>query len=304
MELFQLHYAVTLADCCNFSRAAEKLYITQPTLSQQIKKLEKECGFPLFLRNSKKVSLSKKGNLFIEKARVVLDDFQSLQDMVQEARGQCSRDIFLGISMAGRSYVAECTQKLILQFPNINFHLVETWGPELIDAVRSGRVDLAVADLDRPEDWSGLNVTPISNEYLCLVVNQEHPLAGRKMVSLQDLKHETLIFSSLKNSGISQLVIRAFEQEGLQPNLGMELNSTETCASFVSGGIGVTIATNVRAKWYERYQLSVIPIEPHICRIYALISSENSPGRQAVKTIRPLLERALREQGLKAKFEP
>ena len=293
MELFQLLYAVMLADNLNFSRAAEKLFITQPTLSQQIRKLEAECGFPLFWRNSKSVNLSPEGELFIEKARVVLARFEDLQSMVSSLTKQLSSVISLGINLASSAYdVAGCAAKLMVDFPYIEFRVIEARSPELIEMVRDGRIDIAFTDLGYSTDLGGLNVSPISEEYICLVVNKTHHLAGKKTVALEDLENEALIYTSYR-SVISSLLLRLIEERGVHPCSTMELNSPNTCVSFVVKGAGVAFAPSIRAEWYRSHQLDVIPIEPPIYLTFALISSKSKDTRQTIRIVQSILKEDL-----------
>lgn len=299
MELFQLLYAVTLADCRNFSRAAERLFITQPTLSQQIRKLESECGFPLFLRNSKYVSLSQEGEFFIEKARFVLSRFEDLQSMVSSLRKQLSSVITLGINLASSAFdVAGCTAKLMLEFPSIKFNIIEARSPELIEMIRDGKIDIAFTDLGLPADWCGLNVSPISDGYVCLVVNKTHKLANRKSVALEDLENETLIFSSYR-SVTSRLLRRAIEEQGVRPGATMELNSPDTRVSFVTKGTGVTFAPNIRAEWYLNHQLVMLPIQPRIGLTFALISAHSKGSGPHIGIVHSTLEEELRKNAEK-----
>jgi DNA-binding transcriptional LysR family regulator len=299
MELSHLYYVVTLADCKNFTRAAEKLFITQPTLSQQIKKLESECGFSLFQRNSKHVNLSSEGELFIEKARIILTHFEDLQSMVRGMAKQPSRVIYLGINLASSVLdIAGCAAKLMLEFPHIEFRVIEARSTELTEMVRDGKIDIAFTDLGSSTEWSGLNVSPVSEEYVCLIANKAHHLVGKKSVALEELENETLIYSSHR-SVISRLLRHLIEEQGIRPCSTMEFNSPDARASFVSKGTGVAFAPSIRAEWYRNHQLEVIPIEPRIHLTFALISAEPTDSNPYLKTIHAILNEELRKNAKK-----
>lgn len=290
MELSQLLYAVTLAEYRNFSRASEALFITQPTLSQQIQKLEKECGFAIFLRSSRQVTPTLEGELVLKQAKKVLAGFDELQKVIKDIKKASDESITVGIGMASRSYVAECTSQVIDRFPSISFQLVEAWGPELLIMLQGGQVDIALLDIDhdpdKPKEYANLDIMPISEEYICTLMSYDHPLAECEYLSLEELRNENLLFSSTR-SGLRKLMIRSFEHKGVAPRLGMDFNSSETCLDFVERGIGVSFATHMRAERF-RDRLAVIPLKPEIFRTYALVTRKTNrrSSNQVIRALR------------------
>ena len=192
MELFQLIYVETLAKYCNFSKAAEKLFITQPALSQQIQKLEQEIGFSLFARNSKNVSLTFAGKEFLEQAQAVTSAYEQLCRKTQALSGNMSDAIIFGSSALSAPHISEGLSAFFDAYPNMKFQYVETWDPDLLELVRKNEIDVALLCL--PHNQSGLegiSVWPIRDEYICAVVSRHHSLAGRDSLALEDLLHET-----------------------------------------------------------------------------------------------------------------
>lgn len=296
MELSQLLYAVTLAEYRNFSRASEALFITQPTLSQQIQKLERECGFAIFVRSSRQVTPTLEGELVLKQAQKVLADFGELQKVIKDINKASDESITVGIGMASRSYVAECASQVISRFPSITFQLVEAWGPELLTMLREGQVDIALLDIDhdpdKPKEYADLDIAPISEEYICTLMSYDHPLAERESLTLDELENENLLFSSMR-SGLRKLLIRSFEYRGISPHLGMNFNSSETCLDFVERGTGVSFATHMRAERF-RDRLAVIPVTPKIYRTYALVTKKTN--RRSSNQVLRALRNAITEE--------
>ena len=154
MELFQLIYVETLAKYCNFSKAAEKLFITQPALSQQVQKLEQEIGFSLFARNSKNVSLTFAGKEFLEQAQAVTSAYEQLCRKTQALSGNMSDAIIFGSSALSAPHISEGLSAFFDAYPNMKFQYVETWDPDLLELVRKNEIDVALLCL--PHNQSGL----------------------------------------------------------------------------------------------------------------------------------------------------
>ncbi len=277
MELSQLLYAVALADQLNFSRAAQALFVTQPSMSQQIQKLEFECGFQLFIRSSKQVMLTPEGERFIAQARKIMTELSQIQELVKDINRQIASNITIGIGMVGRSYVADSTTEVIRSHPNIKFNLIEAWGSDLLQMVKKGQIDIALMgldhDLNNEKQLIDLSITPINEEHICALMSKNHRLSSRKSVCLEELVEDTLLFTSPRSS-LRRLMIKCYEDKGLMPRLGMDLNSADTCISFVTNGTGVTFITDARAKLLSQERLAIIPVEPPIYRTYALVAKK------------------------------
>ena len=274
MELHHLYYVLMLAREKNFSRAAEKLFITQPTLSQQVKKLEHELGFPIFRRSTKSVTLTSYGELFIVRAQRIIDEFESFQQWVTQIREQKSTKLSFGTSALTAPHASACIPDFIHQFPEVQFIHTEQWDPVLMHMIKDGTLDIALVGLPRNDaDRAGLHIFPIWEEHVCVVMSNTHPLHDRKGVTLQELANEHIIATS-SESGLTRLMKNEFALQGLNPNFMLNLISIEARLSMVIKG-AITFVMNKQFEWYNQKNLSVIPVEPKIHRTLALIAAAN-----------------------------
>lgn len=274
MELYHLIYAITLAKTKNFSHAADMLFIAQPTLSQQIKKLEEEIGFQIFQRNTRSVTLTSYGEMFVARAERIIEQVDALQKWVVQIGKLKNSKISFGASALTTPHATACVSEFMLRFPGAQIDYTEQWDPKLSDMVREGKLDMALVALPKNKaDRMGLSIHPIGDEYVCVVISKKHPLSERPSVSLQDLSCEQIVTTS-SESGLTRLMKNEFTLQGLEPNFMMNLISIEARLSMVQKG-AITFVMNEQFKLYDQAGLSVIPIEPKIYRTMALITVEN-----------------------------
>lgn len=274
MELHHLQYVLTLAQEKSFSRAAGLLFITQPTLSQQIKKLETELGFPIFQRSTKSVALTSYGEMFVARAEQIIAQFDDLRRWAEQISALKNSRLSFGCSALTAPHASSCVSDFILQFPEVHLDYTEQWDPQLIRMVRSGDLDIALVPLPRGDaDRAGLNIFPIWEEYVCVVTSSTHPLHDRQYVSLSDLSREQIVATS-SESGLTRLMKSEFMAQGLEPHFLLNLISIEARLSMVARG-AVTFVMNEQFKLYQQSDLCVIPIEPKIYRTLALITAAN-----------------------------
>lgn len=286
MELFQLRYAAAVAEYRNFSRAAESLFVTQPTLSQQIQRLEQELGFFLFSRNSRQVTLTPEGQRFLESAANVLRQFEALQEEVRNIQNEQSYQITFGTCPVSSPFISGAIPRFLTDFPQAHLSLYEAYEEELIDLVVKGQLDLALISL--PEHHirrKALRIVPVQEEYVCAVLTQDHPLAARSEVALKDLLDQHLVFSSIK-SGLRKTVLEAFSEKGLTPLETIELSSIEARAELITdGAVGVTYSG--QKTWHRQKGIVRLPIIPHIWATFSIILPQ---GKQISPALKDLIQ--------------
>lgn len=283
MDLHHLYYVLMLAKEKNFSRAAANLFITQPTLSQQMKKLEDELGFPIFQRSTRNVTLTSYGEMFVARAQRVIDEFESFQRWTNEIRGEKKTRLSFGTSALTAPHASACIPDFLIQFPDIQFNHTEQWDPALIQMVKDEELDIALVGLPHNETArAGLHIFPIQEEHVCVVMSNSHPLHTRESVSLQDLEQEQILVTSAQ-SGLTRLLKNEFAARGLNPNFMFNLISIEARLSMVGKG-AVTFVMNKQFEWYNQKGFSVIPIEPQIHRTLAVIASAHRSLTMVEKT--------------------
>jgi len=291
MDINHLRYVVTLAQTRSFSRAAEELYVSQSGLSQQIAKLEKEIGYPLFQRTTKYVHVSPEGNRFVSQAKKVLAEYDALNEQVAATRISMSHTINLGMQVIYRPDVSDTVVRFMQTRPDIDVNLISAWELDLVEMLHSGHVDLALFAIDtKNDDLSGMTVIPFHDERVVAALSPMHPLANRDSITLSDLSEDTLIFTSVR-SGVRRLVLQGYRQLGIQPANMMEINDTETRIHYVNQNIGVAFTMENTHHWTQNQDLCSIPIEPAIIRTYALVTTSDGAARHpaAIKSLQNFL---------------
>lgn len=252
MEFRQLQYVIQIAKEKNFSRAAEKLHIAQPSLSQQLSKLEKEIGVLLFRRTTNSVELTHAGSVFVEKAQNILDSIEQLKQELDDLAHMRKGKLVVGSLPITGSHVLPLVLPVFgRRYPEIEVVLVEDSSSRLEQLTASGQTDLSLLSL--PLQEPSLTWEAIIDEEICLAVPPEHGLAKRsEPVQLSDLAAEPFIILK-KGQGFRQIVLELCEGAGFEPRVVFESGNIETVQSLVAAGMGIACVPKMvtRAKWSE-----------------------------------------------------
>lgn len=243
MELRHLRYFVAVADERNFTRAAQRLGITQPSLSSQIRQLETEVGTPLLRRETRGVELTDAGKLMFEEARVILTQVERAKTGVaRRARGETG---MINIGSAGATYFHPLIPAIIREFrkehPDVVLTPEESNTSLLLARLRAGAIDLAFV---RPpfSDTHGLRFEPLVKEPILMVVPAAHPLAHSKSAPLSALAQEPIIlFTRTINPSVYDAILATFVRAGFSPRLGQEAPQMASAIPMVAAGLGVTL---------------------------------------------------------------
>lgn len=242
MELRLLRYFTVVAEELHFSRAAARLHMAQPPLSQQIKQLEQELGVPLFVRTRRHVELTEPGRQFLGSAREILARVDHAVLQVQRAaRGEVG-EIAIGL-VSSASY--EDTLPRILRayrerHPDVAITLHEMSSGEQVAALREGRVQVGL--LRPPIHEPGLATTTVLREPLVAVLPADHRLAGRRRIPLAALAGDPFIMIPRSHGlGILDLVMGACLAAGFTPHIAQEAKEIQTVVGFVAAGYGVSL---------------------------------------------------------------
>ena len=239
MTLQDLRYAVTLAETRNFARAAKACYVSQPTLSTQIKKLEDELGLTLFERTNMRVMPTPAGFELIVQARVVLEEAEKLQQMAQQALDPMAGPLRLGvIPTLGPYLLPHLVPQLRADYPRLSLYLREDLTGNLIERLRSGALDAILLAL--PIQTDGLELIELFREPFVMALPKDSPLAGKSEVMETDLMGVQLL---LLEDGHC-LRDQALAVCGLPQPRGSEDfrgSSLETLRQMVAAGVGCTL---------------------------------------------------------------
>jgi LysR family cyn operon transcriptional activator len=238
LELRHLRYFVALADSLNFTRAAERVHVTQSTLSHQIRQLEEEIGKPLFDRVARKVVLTEAGEAFRSYASRALKEIDAGLGALKETDDRMVGTVRVGGTHTfNLGFIPACVATFMTQHPTVRMVVRELAADTICSLLRSGELDLGVAY--RPTDMADLRFEALYEEEMVLVVGKAHPLAGRKRVRMIELHRQrmALLPAQFATRGMLDDCFRAC---GAEPLVVAEIDS-------VAPMLGVVLSSDIAA---------------------------------------------------------
>jgi DNA-binding transcriptional LysR family regulator len=262
MEIHQLRYFVAVADEGNFSRAAAKVRVAQPSLSQQIRKLEAEIGQPLFDRLPRSVVLTEAGRCFIEYARQILASIGDARRSVDELKEAVTGKLAVGAIPTIAPYVLpELVVKFQKDYPEVTLELVEDVTDGITQRIDAGELDVALASTC--EQSPSLRRESLGSEPLLALVPETDPLAAKALVELDDLKVQRFLLLHEMHC-LSQQVHYFLETRRLRPEIALAGSQLTTIAQMVAAGIGVSIVPQMMVKHQATPGCVSLPFAPPV----------------------------------------
>ncbi|GAB3386671.1 DNA-binding transcriptional regulator OxyR [Lysobacter fragariae] len=268
MNLRDLKYLVALADLKHFGRAAQACFVSQPTLSTQIRKLEDELGVALVERAPRKVMLTPAGREIVERARHIVSEVEQMKELARRSQDPEAGTVRLGMfPTLGPYLLPHVVPGIRKRFPRLELLLVEEKSPEILSRLRNGRLDAGLLALPVHDDQ--LHVEFLFEEPFLLAVPDTHPLAARESLSMKDLSRERLL---LLEDGhcLRDQALDVCHLAGASEMSGFQATSLETLRQMVAANVGVTL-------------LPTLAIKPPVARsndIRLLGFRDSTPSRQ------------------------
>jgi len=262
MEIHQLRYFVAVADEGNFSRAAAKVRVAQPSLSQQIRKLEAEIGQPLFDRLPRSVVLTEAGRCFIDYARQILASIADARRCVDELTEAVTGKLAVGAIPTIAPYVLpELVVKFQKDYPEVTLELVEDVTDGITRRIDAGELDVALASTCEPSPT--LRRQSLGSEPLLALVPETDPLATKTLVELDDLKSQRFLLLHDMHC-LSQQVHHLLETRRLRPEIALAGSQLTTITRMVAAGIGVSIVPQMMVKHQATPGCVSLPFAPPV----------------------------------------
>ena len=242
IELRHLRYFLLVAETLHFSKAAERLGIAQPPLSQQIKRLEQLLGHRLFDRTTRGVKLTLAGQLLAERARSTIEKVQD--DLAQVRRLGRGEDGTLTVGFSGSvmfTALPDAIESYRRLYPKVELRLRELSTAAQLAALLEGTLDLAFVRDGDPT--GGLEITTLVKERFVVVLPQEHKLARRRSLRVRDLSGEPFILFARRMGPLAfDRTVECCEKEGFRPNIVLDATQWPTIVRLVAAGLGVSLA--------------------------------------------------------------
>jgi DNA-binding transcriptional LysR family regulator len=241
MELRDLRSFVAVAQHRNFSRAAEQLHVSQPALSEQIRKLEDELGAALFERTSRGAELTDAGAAFLPQARTVLAQADVAAETVRMVSDGVAGTLTLGfIDSAALGIVPTLIRRFTARYPGVKLHLRELGSRRQLEAVENGDIDVGIV---RGPIWNhGLAGQRVATETLLVALPADHRLAGEESIRLGDLREEGFVtYPADRGAALYEETLRLCHAAGFAPRIVQEASEIYTIVGMVAAGLGVAI---------------------------------------------------------------
>jgi LysR family hydrogen peroxide-inducible transcriptional activator len=289
MTLTELRYIVALARERHFGRAAEKSFVSQPTLSVAVKKLEDELGVALFERGGTEVTVTPVGLRIVEQAQRVLEEAAAIKNLAAEGKDELAAPLRFGtIYTIGPYLMPQLIPILHRRAPRMPLLIQENYTVRLAELLKNGELDVIVLSLPYAE--SGIVTQPVYDEPFRVLMPTTHPWAKKTRIPAADLCRENLLLLSSGNCFREQVLqtcsgVARATNEGMQQSL--EGSSLETIRHMVASGVGITVIPAAAEARTDNRLTTVRPFAPPVpSRRVALAWRRSFPRSKAVEAVR------------------
>lgn len=287
MEIRYLRDFLVVAETQNFLEAAAILYCSQATLTKHIQRLELDLGFTLFDRTTRKVSITKNGEMLLPYAREITDLYERLTAQVKESKNDSDQTLTIGSIPALAQYnITELLVSFKKTNPQATINVIQAGSEELIELVRQRKCDLAFIRTygELSPEFSYL---PIAVDELVAFLPNHHPLAKEALIPLGKLSRENFVLLP-ENTMLYRLSVQLCRESGFEPNVVFTDHRLENLLEMVLNGMGVAILMRKLAEYMAQPKVSVVGIEPTVSTrldLCYLKSVELSPVARQFVTI-------------------
>jgi len=291
MTLTELRYLVALARERHFGRAAEACFVSQPTLSVAIKKLEDELDVKVFERGSGEVGVTPLGDEIVRQAQAVIDMVAGIKETAKRGKDPLAGPLRLGlIYTIGPYLLPALVRQAIKRVPQMPLVLQENFTARLLEMLRSGELDAAI--LAEPFPDTGLAVAPLYDEPFLVVVPRSHALAERASIAAEELNRETMLllgtghcFRDHVLEACPEYARFSSHAEGIRKSF--EGSSLETIKHMVASGMGVTVVPRLSLPHEKQTHVAYVPFaEPVPTRRVVLAWRRSFPRYEAIAALR------------------
>jgi LysR family transcriptional regulator, hydrogen peroxide-inducible genes activator len=267
MTLTELRYIVAVAREKHFGRAAEACFVSQPTLSVAIKKLEEELDVKLFERGASEISMTPLGEEIVRQAQTVIEQAAGIKEIAKRGKDPVSGPLRLGVIYTiGPYLLPSLVKEAIATVPQMPLILQENFTVKLLDMLRTGELDAAI--MAEPFPDTGLAIAPLYDEPFMVAVPKAHPLAKRKQISAEELKQETMLLLGTGHCFRDHVLEVCPEYarfssaagdsgEGIRKSF--EGSSLETIKYMVASGMGVTVVPQLSVPADDDKHIAYVP---------------------------------------------
>ncbi len=289
MTLVQLEYIIAVDTYRSFVVAAEHCYVTQPTLSMQIQKLEESIGAKIFDRSRQPVVPTEIGEKIIKQARIVLMESKKIEELLQEEKGEVSGELKVGVIPTVAPYLLpDVLTNFIKKYPKIQLQIWEHTTERIVQELKVGRLDCGI--LSTPLHEAGIEETVLYYETFVAYVSEKSPLYQKKMVNSDEIANEKLWLLNEGHCMRGQVLNLCHYKHNHTMDGTFEYNtgSVETLKRMVDINSGVTILPEMSILSFDEDQLSHVRYfkSPEPVREISLVTTQNFVKKQAINALK------------------
>lgn len=259
MEFRQLEYFISLAQTGTFSEAAERVHVSQPALSQQIKKLEDELGAPLVERMGTNIKLTENGEKFLPEAMEVLDSVRSAENVVRPGESALEGTLKLGVIPTIAPYALPALiNELKPGLNDLEVHIEEQQTETLLEQLKIGTVDHLLLSPPLPD--TGVRTTRVGREPFFLAVHEDEPIASSETIITEDITDEPILLLE-EGHCLRDQTLSFCQNQNIQPNVVFQGSNLQSILNLIETGFGYTFVPEMVVDNVRRSELAFIPFE-------------------------------------------
>ena len=291
MEMHQLRYVVSVSRAGNFSRAAEQCHVSQPSLSQQILKLEEELGGRLFHRTKREAKLTPQGEAFLLRAIKILEEVDAARREASDAQRLLSGRVIVGVLPTIAPYLLpDVLVAFAEKFPGVEIVVHEDTTARLLALAQAYEIDFALAS--RPIQDQRMEVKDLFTEELRLALPPGHRLTRKRSVRLADVEKEPFIVMK-EGHCLGDQVLKFCERRDLKPTINFRSAQLETVQALVCSGVGISLipAMAARSERKDLPEYRSLPAPKPERKIVAVWPKQRPLGRAAIEFLKQISAR-------------
>ncbi|WP_164667341.1 LysR family transcriptional regulator [Virgibacillus doumboii] len=274
MDLRQLKYFSTLVEQTTYTRAANTLHISQPSLSAAIKKLENELGITLIDRSSRDLRVTKEGKILYQESKKLLNHYSHVSDEMVRLRQQGPLELSIGLIESSMFFVPDILTHFKKEYQDVRVSLLETLSLSDVEKALNN-FDIHLAITNQYIHKEDIETIPIYEENLVALIPPTHELSKRETLQISDLEGENFIVCK-EGFQTRRDILSAFSKSGVKPNIQFEIERFETGCSLVEDGLGITVVPENYVRYAKQTNCSIKNIHgADISRIVYLAYDKN-----------------------------
>ncbi|MFZ1875178.1 MAG: LysR substrate-binding domain-containing protein [Chania sp.] len=262
MDVRTLRYFVEVVRQQSFTRAAEKLFVTQPTISKMLRHLEEELECTLLIREGRKLHLTDSGQAVYQRGLTILDEFRQLEMELEDISSVKKGLLRLGIPpMVGRQ-ISGLIKQFRQTYPGIELKIAELGGQSVEQAVLTGELDLAMTICPSGTEQP-LTFLPLLSHPMCVVMPRTAHWLNRTTINITELAEWPILIYN-EDFTLYKMLMAAFHQAGFEPKIAVRSGQWDFLASMVQAGIGIATLPEPVCQWLDKSSLLWLPLEPRM----------------------------------------